>query len=460
MNVESDVPFQGEFDLWQICDGYSGETDPTIGTMGERSTIWGVDGDSSLLRRQEANVLPPQRERQIRILQDTSATLVSKAIIEFLFRVERFVSFEPSGKGGSREDLEIWISRLLIVLRIAMVGFPAIALIGYWSHYAHPALVGTAVSIACVQGVVDMLLIRRGHHLGGRTLIPFELVVSISVAGLAYVGAGIVGRHHGLDGFLPYLMIVAGLAGAGYGLTLKSLVLTIILGLTWAAMPLGRGAIVWNDEGGFLLWFLIGGLITTTLRVLAVQLDKATEQQLIAERKAEQVRHERWLHEDIIGILERLSENRISPADQRRARRLASQIRFGSFGDTRSHGNMNAGVSDLIVSAAERGVRLNVFPIINGDPPLPVNEAILVILETLIGNVDRHAQVDSADLVIRSYLDECSAILSDAGVGFDPYSTEWSPHTKRVVADARAVGVKIGVRSGTEGSRWELSWQV
>ncbi|KJF16275.1 hypothetical protein [Acidithrix ferrooxidans] len=142
-----------------------------------------------------------------------------------------------------------------------MFGFPIFGLLAYFGQYAHPYPVAGGVAVAILGGCCEISLLRKGAQLGGRIILPFDLAIIAIVALLSIIGAGPLGRRHGLDGFTPYVMMIAGLAGIGAGMSWRGITITAIAGAIWAVMPLGRGAIIWNDEGGFLLWLISGSLV-------------------------------------------------------------------------------------------------------------------------------------------------------------------------------------------------------
>ncbi|MHB8190874.1 MAG: sensor histidine kinase [Ferrimicrobium sp.] len=444
------------FDLWQICDSPTTIDVPTLNVMSDATrgaVLDRRDKAPSCGTHQPLNNSP--------VVKPTGPEArVGRTSLGVLGALERIVTLSPQGDGGSLDDLEDWLTRLLIAVRIAMVGFPLFALLAYWKRYSHPDIVAVAVSIAVIQGGVEVVMLRRGRRLGDRVLVPFDLVVSVIVAGIAFVGAGTNGRVHGLDGFIPYLMIIAGLVGVGYGLSWVALLITAIAGATWASLPLGRGAIIWNDEGGFLLWFIAGALVAATLRLFATRLDQAVAARIHAEKKATQARQERWIHDDLLDMLGRLAEGTSLPGDRRRAKRLLTQVRIGALDDNRDYVGLSGVLPDLVVGAHDLGITLELVHLLEGEPPVQVTEALIALLETLVGNIARHTDVSSAELAVRATPKECYASLSDAGCGFDPYSTKWSTHTKRLMADARAIELSVKVQSGPDGSCWELLWQA
>ncbi len=454
-------PREGEsFDLWQICDSSGTEPHSTLGEVSNKTDKPKLNEGDIWVSHAIASNPGDSGGTALESSPLKGATFASRTSLGVLAVIERLVTLVPAGNGGSVEELESWLTRLLIVVRIAMVSFPFFALLAYWHNYAHPDLVALAVGIAVLQSGVEVVLLRRGCRLGGRVLVPVDLTMSMLVAAIALIGAGRTGRFHGLDGFLPYLMIIAGLAGVGFGLSWRGLVITAVAALTWALLPLGRGALVWNDEGGFLLWLAAGALVAATLRLFASRLDQAVVERITAEKVAEQARQEHWIHEDLLGLCQRLAEGKIAPGDRRRARRIVTQVRLGVLGDTRPHPYLAAGLPDLVAEAQELGIKLKLMSLLEADPPVLVSERLLALLEALIGNVARHAEVSSAELVVRTSSALCYASLSDSGVGFDPFSTAWSSHTKRLVIDARDIGLCVSVQAGASGSLWEMSWQA
>lgn len=420
-----------------------------------------LDRDDQSVSSEASPAVAHQHNLVLRPPTQDSPTLANRASLGLLSGLERLLTLNPEREGEALEDLEVWLARLLIAVRIAMIAFPFFALLAYFDRYAHPDLVATAVGIAILGGGGEVVLLRKGQRLSGSILLPLDLAVISIVALFAFIGAGPHGRVHGLDGFVPYIMMIAGLAGVGFGLSWRGLIVSVIAGVIWALLPLGRGAIIWNDEGGFLLWFVAGALVSATLRLFAMRLDQAVADRVIAERAAERAIQEHWIHEDIIGLCERLAHGNGAPGDRRLARRIADRARLGVLGDTRSHSGLAEGLADLRAQATELGIRLEMVDLITGEPPAAIAETALKLLESLLGNAVHHGKTTVCELAVRSSRDALKANLSDHGVGFDPKYTTWSPHTVRLVNDARQVDLHLSVQSDQKaGSRWELRWQA
>jgi hypothetical protein len=119
-------------------------------------------------------------------------SLSGRATLGLLGLLEASFVLAPSASGGSLEELEDWLTRLLIAVRIAMVGFPLFALFAYFGRYAHPGLVAGAVGLAALQCGAEVILLRRGERLDGRILLPFDTGIAVVVSAVALLGAGAV----------------------------------------------------------------------------------------------------------------------------------------------------------------------------------------------------------------------------------------------------------------------------
>jgi hypothetical protein len=462
LDVDEPEGFAEElFDLWQICARPIGVMEPNMRSMEESvlvshsttdATASSSPSDAPRSPNSDTVSLKPLTPGAI-----TSSTTPSRRILHAL---ERVFTLNPARDGGSLEELEAWLTRLLVGVHISMIVFPLFTLIAYWSRYTHPVVVALAVGVAIVNGCVEVVLLRRGHRLGGRVLLPLSVVIGIVVAGLAVVGAGSPGRVHGLDGFLPYLMMIPGLCGVGLGFSFKGVAMSAVAGLTWAVMPIGRGPRLWNDEGGFLLWFVAGALVAATLRLFAARLDEAFSERITAERRAEKAERDHWIHENLIGLCERLADNALAPGDARRARRLAARCRLGIFDDTRVSLNVAEELADIVAKAGELGLHLKLVDLLMGDPPARVTEPFAMLIESLIGNTARHTDTSWAELALRTNPDSLEATLSDRGSGFNPRTARWSTHTQRLIDDARALGMHARVSSNADGTRWEFEWKA
>lgn len=456
MSEQAHRPVFG-FDMWRVCDDKSTVDDTH---KSSNNTIRLVTDDEPL-----RNSLDQNHYNWIKKLLLSAFIAISKvdwknndACIPLMRGVERLIAFNPEPGASTLSELDTWLARLLILARISMIGFPIVSLFAFWARYQRPWIVVIAVAFAATQGIIDVMAVRRHETLNGGLIIPVGTALSIIAAAIAYYGAGTLGRHQGLDGFLPYLMMSAGMAGSAYGLSTKGLFVTSAVALTWLQLPLGRGAVLWNDGGGFFLWYIVGSLLGTTLRALANQLDEKTLHALELERNAMVANQERWIHDDLIFTLDRVAENKIRDVDRVRAKRILSELRLDYLGDTRESLSLVSEMSDLVVYAQEVGIHLNLIPTIEVDPPRDVAIILISSLKALVGNIAKHAHVPEAEFMIQSNERGLFATLSDEGCGFDPLSVRWSPHTLNLVETARLEGLRIFASSGMHGTSWEFSW--
>lgn len=367
-------------------------------------------------------------------------------------------------------QLEGSLTRVLVAARLTMVVFPVLGLAGYWSHFTRPWLVGIAVGLTVVQVAIEILLVRRGERLDGNLLVPLDLVLSVAIAFLALLGAGATGRFHGLDGFAPYLMLIAGLAGAAYQLSWRGLGVTAIAGATWAVLPLGRGARLFNDEAGFLLWFLVCSVVAGALRVLAKRLDaaaasrSATERALEAkEREIENLRRDQWLHDGVLDLLARVENAEIAPTDPLRAHLLATEARGEFLGEARprSAAVLTKVLHDIVEKESGFGLFVDLETSIEDLPEHDeVIEVAALLLEALVANVRVHGHTDRAQLVVRANRTSFVATLSDNGCGFDVDTTRLGRHTERLKSHGKEIGLDAVVESGPTGTTWRLTWQA
>lgn len=446
------------FDLWQICPS---PTESPSRTVGEMVTV-----------PPGAAVTPPPLFGEGARRPPSGTAKNRRDATQFLLAaLERAVPLRPKPysddtltQGLTLAALNSWMTRLLVSARVAMVVFPAIAAVAYAGRYAHPAVVFCAVGIAFVGAGFDLVGLRRGMDLTRGMLLPADLAISVSCSLVALTGAGATGRVHGLDGFAPYLMILAALAGVAYQLTWPAFAITAVAGATWAVLPIGRGWLLVNDEGGFLLWLVAGAAIAGAMRALATRLDEAREVAVAAERARERAEAGRLVHQNVLPLLERLSEGETLPTDPLRAGKAVEITRQALLGDHRERGiaageaEVRVALQRLVMEAREDGLVCRVEEIIQGVPPTAVTEMALGVLDALRLNSVK-AGATRVDIAWRCDSTLLRASLTDNGRGFDPSQAAWSAHTRHLVAGAAALGLRIRVESEPgAGARWHLSW--
>ncbi len=177
-----------------------------------------------------------------------------------------------------------------------------------------------------------------------------------------------------------------------------------------------------------------------------------------SETEAQRRQGARLLHDTVLATLTLLAHSGVGvsePALREQAAedaRLLRQLRLGSTPMPQFSGTYSlepvgeTALGTTLESVKQRFLRMGLSVRWHGSGqvllPSDVLDAFLLALAECLENVRRHAGVDEADVTITQTDDRLRAVVTDAGVGFDPdtVSAESLGFTESVVARLRDVG--------------------
>ncbi len=312
----------------------------------------------------------------------------------------------------------------------------ALVMVGRSSHIGWPAL---TIVLGCGALVLAQL--------------PFDGTVSaslpIALAPLAAAGIGAVGTVLS-EGRARWMLWALG--------TLASSLLVALAGPTRGLISVPAIAAL----AGWAITLIIGIWVTAGVRRglrRIAQIGRAHQaERQASETEAQRRQSARLLHDTVLATLTLLAHSGVGvSADALRQQaaedaRLLRQLRLGSTPMPRFSGSYSlepVGETTLgttLESVKQRFLRMGLTVRWHGTGqvllPNDVLDAFLLALAECLENVRRHAGVTEADVTITESDDALRAVVTDAGVGFDPtaITTERLGFSESVVARLRDVG--------------------
>ncbi len=346
-------------------------------------------------------------------------------------------------------------------------------------------LTGVVIAAICLAlpGVVDtdilpsvlilltgqagaLIMVGRSGHIGW---VILTIVIGCGALALAQLPWGQSGSVA-----LPTALAPLGVAGLGaLGMVLSE---TTSRWIVWAIGALGssfliaaagpaRGLISTPAIATLAAWVitLIIGLWVTVGVQRAMQRIESIGRAHHLERQASETEAQRrqgarLLHDTVLATLTLLAHSGVGvsePALREQAAedaRLLRQLRLGSTPMPQFSGVYSlepvgeTALGTTLESVKQRFLRMGLSVRWHGTGqvllPSDVLDAFLLALAECLENVRRHAGVDEVDVTITQTDDRLRAVVTDAGVGFDPddVSTERLGFTESVVARLRDVG--------------------
>lgn len=346
-------------------------------------------------------------------------------------------------------------------------------------------LAGVVISAVCLSlpGVVEpdvlpsvlivlagqsaaLVMVGRSAHVGWPALtivlgcgalalaqLPFDGTVPaslpIALSPLAAAGIGAVGAVLS-EGRGRWMLWALG--------TLASSLLVALAGPTRGLISVPAIAAL----AGWAITLIIGIWVTAGVRrglrrIAQIGLAHQAERQA-SETEAQRRQSARLLHDTVLATLTLLAHSGVGvSADALRQQaaedaRLLRQLRLGSTPMPRFSGSYSlepVGETTLgttLESVKQRFLRMGLTVRWHGTGqvllPNDVLDAFLLALAECLENVRRHAGVTEADVTITESDDALRAVVTDAGVGFDPaaITTERLGFSESVVARLRDVG--------------------
>jgi len=378
------------------------------------------------------------------------------AIVENWYDQQHGQSLELSAKA----QLGRQASKVLVVIRVTMAIFPYLTILGSYGQLTYPGIEFIGLTIIAVQCLLMIASLGRVSLITPNKVVGFDLIASGLVLLICTIGAGSVGRHHALDGLLPYLLAVSGLVGASYRRSKTTVVLLAVLVIAWQFVPLGHDLVArLSDVFGLIFWGGLGAFVTTALDRMATQVDAQHDQAVAMERREV----ESWVHDDLINLVGRVARSEpLSLADRARAARLEISARL-RIADVRV---IAPGVEGLLeaatIAAEESGVKLVVETAVTSVPQAPhVLQTMALAIPCLIDNAKRHGNADRVRLALFADSERIVLTLSDRGDGYDLATAIWGAHTRSAVFDAMESVEGSAIPQTPPdgiGSIWRLQW--
>ena len=280
-------------------------------------------------------------------------------------------------------------------------------------------------------------------ELGAGGMTALQVLVSGSLASVAIVLTGTARR-------------ILGLGAAFVVLTAATLLLTAA-----SQTPVRTGGLLllgWFLAGGIGVW-VSAGTPQVAKRIASIGRAHRAERQA-SELEAQRRQSARLLHDTVLATLTLLAHSGVgvTPEALREQAaedaRLLRQLRLGSTPTPQASGSyqLESGgepepvLGRTLESVKQRFGRMGLTVNWHGTGqvllPSEVLDAFLLALAECLENVRRHAGVEEADVTITQGDDVLRAVVTDAGVGFDPsaVAAERLGFTESVVARLREVG--------------------
>ena len=311
-----------------------------------------------------------------------------------------------------------------------------------------------------------LVMVGRNGHVGW---IVLTIVLGCGALALAQLPWGQAGSIA-----LPTALSPLGVAGLGaLGMVLSD---TTPRWLIWAGGALGSSLLIAAAGptrglistpavatlAGWVITLIIGLWVTVGVqralqRIESIGRAHHLERQA-SETEAQRRQGARLLHDTVLATLTLLAHSGVGvsePALREQAAedsRLLRQLRLGSTPMPQFSGTYSlepvgeTALGTTLESVKQRFLRMGLSVRWHGSGqvllPSDVLDAFLLALAECLENVRRHAGVAEADVTITQTDDRLRAVVTDAGVGFDPdtVSAERLGFTESVVARLRDVG--------------------
>lgn len=311
-----------------------------------------------------------------------------------------------------------------------------------------------------------LVMVGRSGHVGWVVLTMVLGFATLALAQLPWGQSSSVA--------LPISLAPLGAAGLGA----LGMVLSESTGrwLLWAVGTLGSSLLVASAGptrglvstpaiatlAGWVITLIIGlwvtlGVQRAMMRIENIGRSHHLERQA-SETEAQRRQGARLLHDTVLATLTLLAHSGVGVSENalreqaREDAHLLRQLRLGSTPMPQFSGVYSlepvaqTPLGTTLESVKQRFLRMGLSVRWHGTGqvllPSDVLDAFLLALAECLENVRRHAGVDAADVTITQTDDRLRAVVTDAGVGFDPESiaTERLGFTESVVARLRDVG--------------------
>jgi len=311
-----------------------------------------------------------------------------------------------------------------------------------------------------------LVMVGRSGHVGWVVLTMVLGFATLALAQLPWGQSSSVA--------LPISLAPLGAAGLGA----LGMVLSESTGrwLLWAVGTLGSSLLVASAGptrglvstpaiatlAGWVITLIIGLWVTVGVQRAMMRIENIGRshhlERQASETEAQRRQGARLLHDTVLATLTLLAHSGVGVSEHalreqaREDAHLLRQLRLGSTPMPQFSGVYSlepvaqTPLGTTLESVKQRFLRMGLSVRWHGTGqvllPSDVLDAFLLALAECLENVRRHAGVDAADVTITQTDDRLRAVVTDAGVGFDPDSiaTERLGFTESVVARLRDVG--------------------
>lgn len=330
-----------------------------------------------------------------------------------------------------------------------------------------------------------LIMVGRSDHIGW---IILTMVLGLGALALSQL-------PWGQPGSIALPVALAPLGAAGLGALGMVLYESTPRWALWAVGTLGSSLLVASAGptrglisppaiatlAGWVITLIIGLWVTVGVQRAVVRIENIGRSHRLerqaSETEAQRRQGARLLHDTVLATLTLLAHSGVGVSEtalREQARddaRLLRQLRLGSTPMPRFSGAYSlepvaqTPLGTTLESVKQRFLRMGLTVRWHGTGhvllPSEVLDAFLLALAECLENVRRHAGVDEADVTITQTDDRLRALVTDAGVGFDPESIDAARlgFTESVVARLRDVGGDVRVFS-TPGSGTTVMLEV
>lgn len=351
------------------------------------------------------------------------------------------------------------MSRMVGYARAACATFVVIPLFG-WDRLRHPWLAVLIVVAAAGEASWFAWQAWHGPDRLSRRLVLTDVTFCVALMLVGSRAAQPHERNKLMTELVPFSLVASAGVGFGLGLGLLAVAAVVTLMTAWSLAVLPDVSLkLGSDLLGFALWYVVAMLIARELRTLSAATAAAQDAARTAgrlaveqEREAESLRQReithREIHDYLLPIVDHVAGGGLpSSALVREARRGAQRARRiimdprgldprvlnGDGSDGNGNGDGDGGtpepgetgfeamMSAVVDTFADEGLALVPFVAIQGEPPVPVREALVAATREALRNIVRHAgEVDEVSLFVEGGADAVLVVVRDRGVGFDP----------------------------------------
>jgi len=384
----------------------------------------------------------------------------------------------PDGAARLAGEVERRLVEMVTLVRLGTCAFLLLPL-AKWDRLDRPWIAAVVAAVAVAEASWFAVVTRRRGTVP-RHVVLVDVACCVLVMGLGSRAVGAADRNVVMTELIPYSL--GGSAAVGLS-TIPARTAAVAVGVMMVAWVASLAPVLppktLSDLLGFVLWVVIGRVISTGWRRLARTADQARaeadrawhalagQQRLAAEaeRRRQLADHREALHREVhdflLPVVEHVAASRPSTPEVvdwagRTARRARRQLEHELGG---SAPPVLARLADVVTAAEAQGLRVRTSLAARYRPPLPVVEAMVAAAAEALTNAAKHAASPDAVLAALDLDGGLQITVRDHGRGFDPERVTPGGGLARSFAAVRSRGGRVRVESAPgEGTRVSIHW--